>query len=416
MPKFVYKARDKQGKLLEGVKFANSSREVVEELDRVGLLAVSVEEATEIVGEKEKKKKKKREVEVRKRINAKEIAIFCRQMATMINAGVSIVESIEDITQMVVNVKFRNVLKTVSTNIKRGSSLSEALKKHPRIFSRIFIAMIRAGEESGNLDIVLLDLSDYLENGVKLRRKIKSASTYPVFIGVFFAGVVAGLVLFLIPRFKKLFISMGTDLPLPTKIVMGISDLAIHNFHWLILLAGGAVAGLVFLYNTKPGRFKIDKLLLDTPIVGVFITKVILTRFFQTLATLLKSGVDVVASLEIAAKVINNIPAEQMIDNIRIKIMEGSSLAAEMANYTLFPRMPVRMTAIGEKSGKIDEMLARIAEYYSDEVDATVEGFSSIIEPVLIVFLGFIVGIFIISMYLPIFKMAIGMMSGGGGF
>lgn len=412
MAKYIYKARDTQGKLVEGVKYADSSREVVSALDQDALIAVSIEEVKERAKKKEKEKRK--EVLKRGRISSKDIALFCRQMATMISAGVSIIEALEDIAMMVLNIRFRKVLKSLAKNIRKGTSLSEALSKQSRVFNRFFISMVRAGEESGNLDIVLDDLAKYLENAIKLRAKLKAASMYPLFIGGFFFMIVAGLVLFLIPRFKKLFASLGTELPLPTKIVMNVSELVIKNLPWVILIFIVFSVLATMVYRNKFGRYQIDKLTLKIPVFGILITKTVLTRFFQTLATLLKSGVDVVASLEIASKVINNMPAERIVDNIRIKIMEGSNLADEMSNYPFFPRMTVRMIAVGEKSGKIDEMLTRIAGYYNDEVDASVEGFSSLIEPVLIVFLGVVVGLFIIAMYLPIFKMAMGMMDGGG--
>jgi type IV pilus assembly protein PilC len=191
---------------------------------------------------------------------------------------------------------------------------------------------------------------------------------------------------------------------------MGMSDILVRNIHWFILISIGGVFFLAALYRTRPGRFRIDQLVISLLIFGQIVTKVIRTRFFQTLATLLKSGVDIVASLEISGKVVNNLPAEEIINSIRFKIMEGSNMSTEMANFAFFPKMSVRMTAIGEKSGKIDEVLVKVAEYYSSEVDATVEGFSSIIEPLLIVMLGGVVGVFVISMYLPVFKMAMAMM------
>jgi len=410
MTKYVYKSRDSQSKLVEGVMQANSSKEVVNELLNKGLIAVSVEEV------KEKKLSKAKKVKItlkRQKVSTKDISIFCRQMATMINAGVSVIEAVEDISQMSLNIKFKEILKNVVNDIKMGNSLSEALNKHPGVFNKVFTSMIRAGEESGNLDVVLSDLAGYLEDEVKLKRKLQSASMYPMFIAGFMGFVVAGLVLFLVPQFKKLFLSLGADLPLPTKIIMGISELAVKNIFLLILLAIGAVLLFGTYYRTKKGRFKIDKAILKIPVFGILITKAMLARFFLTLSTLLRSGVDIVASLEIASKVMNNMSVEDAVDTIRIKIMEGSNLSAEMNNYQFFPRMTVRMTSIGEKSGKIDEVLVKVAQYYTDEVDATVEGFSSIIEPVLIIVLGGVIGIFVICMYLPIFKMAMAMMGSG---
>ncbi|MFC2062230.1 type II secretion system F family protein, partial [Elusimicrobiota bacterium] len=294
-----------------------------------------------------------------------------------------------------------------------GGSLSEALKKHSQVFNRFFVSMVEAGEESGSLDIVLQDLSAYLEHTVKLQRKVKAASTYPVFITGFFVTVVAGIVLFLIPKFKELFSSLGVELPMLTKVVMGISGFFVNYFYITALIGIGLGILFTTFYRTEKGRYQIESTLLVIPLFGILMTKVILTRFFQTLSTLLKNGVDIVASLEIAGRVVNNVPVEKIINDIKIRIMEGSSLASEMNKYPIFPKMSVRMAAIGERSGKIDEMLSRVSEYFNDEVDATVEGLSSIIEPFLIIILGVVVGFFIIAMYLPVFRMAMGMLGGG---
>jgi type IV pilus assembly protein PilC len=330
----------------------------------------------------------------------------------MINAGVSIVEAVSDIGTSIPNPEFKKVLHSIASDIKQGSSFSDALRKHGKVFDRFFVSMIKSGEESGSLDLVMNDLAIYLEKGMKLRGRVKSASMYPAFVGVFFLAVVAGMVFFLIPKFKKLFLSIGTDLPLPTKMVMNVSEVAVRNAPVVILLMVGAVIFIVFALKTRSGRLIYDRVLLKIPIFGILITKVILARFFQTLATLLKSGVDIVASLEIAGRVVNSIPVEKMVENIRLRVMEGSSLAVEMVNYRFFPRMAVTMVSVGEKSGRVDELLTKISEFFTEEVDATVEGLSAIIEPIMIVFLGFIVGIFIVAMYLPVFKMASGMMGG----
>lgn len=410
MNKYVYKARDGKGKLVEGVIDANSSREVVNILHNNALIAVAIDEVKEDV--KKKKKKRRKEIAVSRRITPKDIAIFCRQMATLINAGVSVVEAVEDICQMSSNLRLKKVLGAAVANIKTGSALSDALGKHPKVFNKVFVSMIKAGEESGNLDTILRDLAGYLENSVKLKRKIQSASMYPLLIAGFMFLIVAAMVLFLVPQFKKLFASMGADLPLPTQIVMVISDTMVKNVHWAILSFIGIIMLANMTYRTKPGRYQVDSMLLKIPIFGIIIKKVILTRFFQTLATLLHSGVNIITSMEIVAKVINNALAEKVVDNIRVKIMQGSTLSAEMGQYTLFPTMTVKMTSVGEKSGKLDEVMEKISEYYNEEVDAAVDGFSSIIEPVLVVMLGGVVGIFVVCMYLPVFKMAMAM-SGG---
>jgi type IV pilus assembly protein PilC len=235
---------------------------------------------------------------------------------------------------------------------------------------------------------------------------------YPIFILGLFALVVSGMVLFLVPRFKKLFSSLGADLPLPTKIVMSISDFSVKNFPLVLVSVIILIIAIRVFYKTKNGHYLMDKLTLGFPVFGALISKVILARFFQTLSTLLASGVDIVAALEITRKIVGNDIAEEAVGELKIKIMEGSNLASEMGKNDFFPRMTVRMTGIGEKAGRIDEMMQKISEYYTDEVDAAVEGFSSLIEPFLIIILGGVVGGFVVTMYLPVFRLATAM-SGG---
>ncbi len=409
MPKYVYKARNIQKKLIEGIEYAGSSQELVANLRKKGLTVIFVKEVLE---EAVKEKKKRKAVKKRGRIKAQDIAILCRQLSTMINAGVSVLDAMVDISEMVTTEKFQIILRKIVNDIKSGNSLSSAMKKHPKIFTNVFVSMIKAGEESGKLGKVLYDLSGYLESVEKLKKQVKAASAYPIFVTGFFILTIAGLVLFLVPRFKNMFSAFGAELPFLTKMVMGVSDTAIKNFHWIVLISAGITAAAVMIYRTKKGRYQADKLKLKLPIFGKIMTKVIIAQLFQTLATLIRGGVDVIASLEIASKVVNNLQIEQIISDMRIKIMEGSTLSVEMDKYPFFPRMTVRMTSVGEKTGKMEDLFNRLSEFYNDEVDATVAALSSIIEPVLIVLLGGAVGFFVIAMYLPVFKMATAMMGG----
>lgn len=409
MPKYVYKARNIQKKLIEGIEYAGSSQELVANLRKKGLTVIFVKEALE---KAVKEKKKRKAVRKRGRIKAQDIAVLCRQLSTMINAGVSVLDAMVDISEMVTTEKFQIILRKIVNDIKSGNSLSSAMKKYPKVFSNIFVSMIKAGEESGKLGKVLYDLSGYLEKAEKLKKQVKAASAYPIFVTGFFILTIAGLVLFLVPRFKNMFTAFGAELPFLTKMVMGVSDTAIKNFHWIVLILAGITVAAVMIYRTKKGRYQADKLKLKLPIFGKIMTKVIIAQLFQTLATLIRGGVDVIASLEIASKVVNNLQIEQIISDMRIKIMEGSTLSAEMDKYPFFPRMTVRMTSVGEKTGRMEELFNRLSEFYNDEVDATVAALSSIIEPVLIVLLGGAVGFFVIAMYLPVFKMATAMMGG----
>jgi type IV pilus assembly protein PilC len=408
MPKYSFKARNAAGGLVEGARVTSSEKELVSMLRNEGLIVFSVGEVRDRLASTDQKGKK-----VKKGGNVKyqEIAIFCRQLATLINAGVSILDAIEDVSEMVTTQKFQKILKTAATDIREGATLSDAMRKHQKVFGKVFIALISAGEKSGQVGQVLMELATYQEGVVKLRRKIKSASSYPLFIAAFFGVAIIGLVFFLIPRFQSMFESFGAELPFATRVVVGISNMMLHNAPIVVLLAGGAVGGMVMVYRTAPGRLFVDRFLLNMPIFGDMITKIVFARFFQTLATLLKSGTDIISSLEIASRTADNMYVEKIIETIKDKVVEGSTMSDEMGKEPIFPAMVVRMTAIGEKSGKLDEMFVKLSDYYSDEVDAIVAAMSSIIEPVLIVALGFVVGIFVVTMYLPIFKMAAAMVS-----
>jgi type IV pilus assembly protein PilC len=411
MAKFVYKARSIDGQLVEGVRKANSEQEAIFTLKNEGMAVFYIEEVKDSgAAKKEKELVKRKSAWTAGRIKSMEIAVFCRQLATLINAGVSILDAIEDMSVMVTNARFKGILASVASDIKQGSSLSEGMKKYQDVFGRIFVSLVAAGEKSGKLGKILYDLSAYLEGVVKLKRKVQSASAYPLFVAGFFSLILAGLVLFLVPRFKIMYASFGAELPLPTRIVMGISDLAVRNFPLVLIATVLLVIAIAYVYKTEPGRLAVDNFKLKVPIFGPIMTKIILARFFQTLSTLVRSGVDIVGCLDIASQVINNLPVERMVLNIKNRIVEGSSLADEFDKKPLFPKMIVRMTSIGEKSGKLDEMFSKLSDYYTDEVDGTMANLSSIIEPLLIIILGIIIGVVVIVLYLPIFKLGLAVM------
>jgi type IV pilus assembly protein PilC len=409
MPKFSFKAKDGLNKPIEGIRNAASDKDLLMQLRAEGLIVYAVKEVREGLLPKENKRSAARKGGS---VKYEDIAVFCRQLATLINAGVSILDAIEDVADMVSSRQFHNILKSIASDVRGGITLSEAMTKHQKVFGRVFISLVATGEKSGQLGKVLYDLAAYLEKSVKLQRKVKSATAYPSFIAGFFFLALAGMILFLVPRFQKLFASFGAELPLPTRIVMAISDAALHNIGWIILLFAGIAVGLTMLLRTRSGRYFVDKNIVTAPVLGPIMTKVVLARFFQTLSTLIRSGTDVVGSLEIAARVADNLYVEELILSIRSKVIEGSTMSAEMDTFELFPRMVGRMTAVGEKSGQLDEMFSKLSDYYSDEVDAIVASMSAIIEPFLIVSLGALVGFFVVVMYLPIFHLAGAVMGG----
>ncbi len=405
MPKYYFKARNAKNELIEGTRTAASDKEVITMLSGEGLVVFSVVES----GEKFAAAEKKPQGAKSGGIKSQDVAIFCRQFSTLINAGVTIVDAVEDVGEMSINMRLSKILKNIATDIRGGSTLSDSMKKYQSTFGRVFVALIAAGERSGKLGRILQDLAKYLEASVKLKRKVQSASSYPLFVAGFFTLALAGIVLFLIPRFKVMFASFGAELPLPTQIVMAISTIALKNLPIVVAGSGLLAVAATMAYKTESGRMIFDTMLLKVPIFGKIMMRVVYARFFQTLATLIRSGNDVVSSLEIAAKVADNVYIESKITLVKNKVVEGSTISDEMERIKVFPRMVSRMTAVGEKTGQLDEMFEKLSDYYNDEVEAAVNSMSSIIEPVLIVGLGGIVGVVVVALYLPIFKMGMAM-------
>ncbi|MGA2091614.1 MAG: type II secretion system F family protein [Endomicrobiales bacterium] len=419
MAKYSFRAKNSQGEHVDGSRDAESEKDLLNILRSEGLVVYSIKASEgEKAQPKEKEKEKDKEKKVRKpllssrSITQQDIAVFCRQLSALINAGISILDGIDDLATMVTNPQFSRTLKGIGADIRGGSNLSDALKKHQKIFGRIFIAMVGVGEKTGKLGDVLSEMSTYLEHAVQLRRKVQSAAAYPAFIGAFFFASVAAIVLLLIPKFKMMFASFGAALPLPTKIAFAISDMTLAHLPLFLIAGVCIIVGVVMTYRTTSGRLFVDTWQLHVPILGEIIGKILFARFFQTLATLLRSGVDLVVSLEIASRVMNNGYMESVIASVRTSVIEGSTLANAFEKFPMFPRMVVRMTAVGEKSGRLDEMFVKLSGYYGDEVDGIVATLSSLIEPLLIVLMGGVVGIFVLVMYLPIFKLAGAMMSG----
>ncbi len=404
MTVFKYKARSSEGKLVEGIKETNTAEHLASFLDRNGLILVSIEEL--------ESNEQKNPVFLKRSISRKDIAIFCRQMATMLKAGVTILTSIESIRGMTTKPALKKVLTSMSQKISNGESLSKTMAQYPKVFSNVFTSMVRVGEKGGHLEKVFEDMADYMEKVNNLRRDIKTASMYPIFVLGFMIFVFAGVMLFLIPALSNLFASFGAELPRPTQIAIGISDFFVGNIILILLFIALLVFGIYLIYRTERGRYNIDKMIISVPIFGDFVAKVILAQFFHTFGSLLDNGVPILESLDIAKKVVNNAPYRRSIELMKEEVTQGASLSEALKEAPLFTSMATTMITIGEQAGNVPDMLEKIYEYYTKEVVAIVEGLSSIIEPVLIVILGVMVGAFVIVMYLPIFQMA-GQMMGG---
>jgi type IV pilus assembly protein PilC len=343
---------------------------------------------------------------LKKKVKKKSLAIFTRQLATMIDAGLPLVQSLDILAQQEESEIFQEIIRTIKNEVESGATLAAALQRHPRVFDNMYVNLVVAAEEAGTLDVILGRLATHIEKMEALKKKIKSAMVYPAMIVTVAIGVTIVLMVFVVPVFEKLFAGMGSTLPLPTQIVVNISRLFKSYLPIFIVLAIVAVILLNRYYKTEQGRRKIDALLLKTPIFGELIRKVSVSRFARTLATLVTSGVPILDSLNIVAGASGNKIVEEAILKGRTSIAEGQTISQPLTESGVFPMMVTQMIAVGETTGSLELMLTKVADFYDDEVDVAVATLSSMLEPILMIFLGVIVGGLVIAMYLPIFKMA----------
>lgn len=396
MPVFEYTAKNAaSGQILKGTHEAASRDDLIGHLRRNRMILVSLREAP-------------KEIKISlpgRAIGTRDVVIFTRQFATMINSGLPLVQSLNILAQQTEHPKLKEVTKAVVFDVEAGNTLADAFAKHPSAFSQLYVNMVAAGEAGGILDTILLRLATFLEKNDKLIRKVKSAMIYPGVILTVAAGAIAILLIFVIPVFQEMFASVGSELPLPTRIVIGLSEF-LQAYWWAVLgiLAMGAFAVKKY-YDTAPGRRQVDALLLGMPVLGDVIRKSAVSRFTRTLGTLISSGVSILEGLEITAKTAGNAVVQDAIMESRASIAGGDTIAAPLEKSGVFPPMVISMIAVGEQTGGLDEMLSKIADFYDDEVDVAVSGLLALMEPVMILFLGVIVGGMIVAMYLPIFGM-----------
>lgn len=339
-------------------------------------------------------------------VKEKEVVVFCRIFATMISAGLPLVQCLGLLADQEQNKAFSKIIRTVKEDIEGGTSLTDALKKHPKVFDDLFTNLIAAGEAGGILDLVLGRLSTYLEKAMKLKAQVKSAMTYPIAVLVISIAVVTLLLLKVIPVFQKMFEGMGGELPGPTAMVVAMSEF-VQSYWWIIFgILAAVIVGVIQFYKTDKGRWMMDSAMLKAPIFGPVLKKVAVARFSRTLSTMMSSGVPILEGLNIVSKTAGNVVIEAALIKTRQSISEGQSIAEPLSQTDIFPPMVVQMIAVGEATGALDAMLNKIADFYDEEVDAAVAGLTALIEPIMMVFLGGVVGGMIIAMYLPIFKMA----------
>ncbi|MBI4364079.1 MAG: type II secretion system F family protein, partial [Candidatus Latescibacteria bacterium] len=347
-------------------------------------------------------------------VSTRDLAIFTRQFATMINAGLPLVQCLDILSKQTEKPEFRHVIAQVMRDVEAGTTLAEALgkKDHSKVFDELFVNMVEAGEAGGILDNILQRLATYIEKAEALKRKIKGAMVYPAVVLTVAVLATSFMLIFIIPTFARMFTGFGAELPLPTKIVMGLSSFL--RAYWWAMLAGifGVVVGLQRYYKTEKGHMQIDALLLKIPVLGDVLRKGAVARFTRTLATLISSGVPILNGLEITARTSGNRVIQAAIMAARASIREGETIAAPLRQATVFPPMVVQMISVGEETGALDDMLTRIADFYDDEVDTAVDSLTSLIEPIMIVVMGTIVGGMVVAMYLPMFKL-INVVAGG---
>lgn len=393
MPTFTYTARNQNGDLRSATIDAPSRDEAVNLLRRQRLTIVKVDE------EKSKPKKSSGSVKMR------DIVIFTRQFSTMINAGLPLVQALDILARQSENKALAAIVRETVFDVESGNTVADAMRKHPKAFSELYTNMVAAGEAGGILDVILNRLAVFMEKNDALVRKVKGAMIYPTVI-MCVAGLCVVILLWkVIPVFATMFGSVGMELPLPTQVVIGLS--AFINSYWWLVLGGGAAAGLLIrkYYTTVEGQRVIDSMMLRVPVLGDVLRKSAVSRFTRTLGTLISSGVSILDGLEITARTAGNRVVQDAIMGSRASIAGGETIAGPLQKSNVFPPMVISMIAVGEQTGGLDEMLTKIADFYDDEVDAAVSALLSLLEPVMIVFLGVVVGGMIVAMYLPIFDM-----------
>jgi type IV pilus assembly protein PilC len=395
MPQFEWKGRKRTGETVDGMMTAENKDAVVAALRRQQIVATKIKE-------------KGKEMALPKfggGVKTKELAIFTRQFSVMIDAGLPVVQCLEILGSQQANRSFQRVLFEVREDVEAGSSLNEAFKKHPKVFDDLYCNMVAAGEAGGILDTILQRLSIYIEKAVKLRAAIKSALIYPTVVVTVAVLVVIVIMWKVVPTFASLFAGVGAKLPLATRVVIAISNF-LGRWAWLIfLLAVGLFITIRLYYKTQGGRYNIDKIMLKMPVIGIVLRKIAVARFCRTLATLVSSGVPILEGLDITARTSGNAIVEEAILKTRKSVEEGKTLTEPLKASGIFPGMVTQMISVGEATGALDAMLSKIADFYEDEVDEAVANLMSLLEPIIIVFLGVTIGGIVIAMYMPLFTL-----------
>jgi type IV pilus assembly protein PilC len=392
---FQYKVRDRAGNVTSGSLVADSEALVLSRLREQGLTPLDVKRQKRGIGQIEFGGKK---------VKLKQIAVFSRQFATMVNSGLPILRALAILSEQTENKELARVLGEARLDVEQGSSLSGALSKHDHVFNNLYVSMVRSGETGGSLDTTLLRLAELIEREVQLRGKIKSAMTYPIAVVALVVLIMSAMLLFVVPQFKGIYGQLGGTLPLPTRALLFVSDA--FKSYWYIVVAALVAARFFFRRwkRTDRGREVVDAFKLRAPVFGSLFHKTALSRFSSTLAMLLRSGVPILQALEIVSDTVNNKVIGKAISDVQISVRDGESIAKPLTKYPVFPPMVVQMIAVGEETGQVDTMLEKIAQFYDQEVEASVDALTSLIEPILIAIIGACVGAAVVALYMPMFN------------
>jgi type IV pilus assembly protein PilC len=393
---FDYKVRDRSGNLVSGQLVGDSEMLVLQKLRDQGMTPVEVKKANAGM---------KMEINLRPgKVKLKQVAIFSLQFATMVNSGLPILRALSILSDQTESKELQKVLVEVRTDVEQGSSLSNAMAKHPKAFNNLFISMVRAGEAGGVLDDVLLKLADTIEKEVELRRQIKSAMTYPIVVLVLVLGIMGAMLLFIVPQFETIYADLGSELPLPTRILLGASKL-LRTYWWFFFIVAPFARYAFRRYKkTESGRARVDALKIRVPVFGPLFHKVALARFAATGGMLLRAGVPILQALDIMKETVNNRVLSVALEDVKTSVREGESIAKPLGKHKVFPPMVVQMLAVGEETGAVDTMLDKVSDFYNSEVTATVDALTSLIEPLLIAIIGGCVGAAVVALYMPMFN------------
>ncbi len=397
MPVFTYVAQDRAGKKQKGTVTADSRSNATKTLEQRGLTIQSMSVQTASKGG----------ASARTKVKSRELLIFTRQLSTIVSAGLPLLQGLDILSEQTEDERFQLVIKDIGAQVETGETFSEALKKFPRVFPDLFVSMVRAGEAGGDLDGVLLQLADYIEKTEDLKRRIKSAMMYPVVAFGMILVIATGLIVFVVPQFESMFADFGGGLPLPTKILIQVSNILRSTKAFIVL---GAVVAAIFLGRmwgqTPVGRYQFDSLKLKLPVFGGLLRKVAVSRFTRTLSTLTRSGVPILQAMEIVERTAGSEVFAKVVREAGDSVRNGETLAEPLGRSGEFPAMVTRMISVGEKTGALESMLLKISDFYDSEVEASVDGLTSMIEPILIMLMGLVVGSIVIALFMPILKLS----------